>query len=449
MPPTILHAHEPLSNTEREALTRAEPRALRTFTPTQAVIAHSAGVYHWTPDGRRLYDFSSGVLVSNLGHNPRRWLQRFAKYMNWTPEMLFGAAEKYNRHVAFIAAWEVAPEGVDRYEFAKNAVTETQFDYTKASRPNWARGAVGATLFTFKTFSINYVEFMSRLPPRERAIALGVLFLLAGMSGMPGADDLDDVVDTVAQKMGYNWNNAAARHAWLVRTLGTGGADFVERGVSSALPLDVSSRLGMGNLVPGTGVLQKSNTSPVRDVQEFFGPAGSVVAGFRDVFDNAGSGKGIIDTALPLMPKMFKDLHQAVDMVQTGQYRDMKGRKVVDVDGVDAVLKGIGFQPNSVASPRRVERMLAQSAGMQRVIRQDISELWARGVAEQDAEKVASARTILREWNEKNPESKITMNPASIAQRVRAMRLTSADRLVKATPKDMRGALAAEMAVQQ
>ena len=363
--------------------------------------------------------------------------------------MLFGAAEKYNRHVAFIAAWEVAPEGVDRYEFAKNAVTETQFDYTKASRPNWARGAVGATLFTFKTFSINYVEFMSRLPPRERAIALGVLFLLAGMSGMPGADDLDDVVDTVAQKMGYNWNNTAARHAWLVRTLGTGGADFVERGVSSMLPLDVSARLGMGNLVPGTGVLQKSNTSPVRDVQEFFGPAGSVVAGFRDVFDNAGSGKGIIDTALPLMPKMFKDLHQAVDMVQTGQYRDMKGRKVVDVDGVDAVLKGIGFQPNSVASPRRVERMLAQSAGMQRVIRQDISELWARGVAEQDAEKVASARTILREWNEKNPESKITMNPASIAQRVRAMRLTSADRLVKATPKDMRGALAAEMAVQQ
>lgn len=363
--------------------------------------------------------------------------------------MLFGAAEKYNRHVAFIAAWEVAPEGVDRYEFAKNAVTETQFDYTKASRPNWARGAVGATLFTFKTFSINYVEFMSRLPPRERAIALGVLFLLAGMSGMPGADDLDDVVDTVAQKMGYNWNNTAARHAWLVRTLGTGGADFVERGVSSMLPLDVSARLGMGNLVPGTGVLQKSNTSPVRDVQEFFGPAGSVVAGFRDVFDNAGSGKGIIDTALPLMPKMFKDLHQAVDMVQTGQYRDMKGRKVVDVDGVDAVLKGIGFQPNSVASPRRVERMLAQSAGMQRVIRQDISELWARGVAEQDAEKVASARTILREWNEKNPESKITMNPTSIAQRVRAMRLTSADRLVKATPKDMRGALAAEMAVQQ
>lgn len=363
--------------------------------------------------------------------------------------MLFGAAEKYNRHVAFIAAWEVAPKGVDRYEFAKNAVTETQFDYTKASRPNWARGAVGATLFTFKTFSINYVEFMSRLPPRERAIALGVLFLLAGMSGMPGGDDLDDVVDTVAQKMGYNWNNAAARHAWLVRVIGVGGADFVERGISSMLPLDVSARLGMGNLIPGTAVLQKSNASPARDVQEFFGPAGSVVAGFREVFDNAGGGKSLIETASPIAPKMLKDLLQAFDMVQTGQYRDTKGRKVVDVDGVDALLKGIGFQPNSVAEPRRIERMLAQSSGMQRIIRQDISELWARGVAEQDAQKIESARSILREWNEKNPDSRIVMNPTSIAQRVRAMRLTSAERLVKATPKDMRNALAAEMAIQQ
>lgn len=363
--------------------------------------------------------------------------------------MLFGAAEKYNRHVAFIAAWEVAPKGVDRYEFAKNAVTETQFDYTKASRPNWARGAVGATLFTFKTFSINYIEFMSRLPSRERAIALGVLFLLAGMSGMPGGDDLDDVVDTVAQKMGYNWNNAAARHAWLVRVIGVGGADFVERGISSMLPLDVSARLGMGNLIPGTAVLQKSNASPSRDVQEFFGPAGSVVAGFREVFDNAGGGKSLIETASPIAPKMLKDLRQAVDMVQTGQYRDTKGRKVVDVDGVDALLKGVGFQPNAVAEPRRIERMLAQSSGMQRIIRQDISELWARGVAEQDAQKIESARSILREWNEKNPESRIVMNPTSIAQRVRAMRLTSAERLVKATPKDMRNALAAEMAIQQ
>jgi 4-aminobutyrate aminotransferase-like enzyme len=78
------HAGEPASNAVRDDLTRYEPRALRTYTPTQAVLAKSAGVYHWTPEGRRLYDFTSGVLVSNLGHNPTRWLGRFVGYMGWS-----------------------------------------------------------------------------------------------------------------------------------------------------------------------------------------------------------------------------------------------------------------------------------------------------------------------------------------------------------------------------
>lgn len=79
----IRHDHEPRSNEAREAIERGEPRSLRTFTPSQAVISRSAGVYHWTADGRRLYDFTSGVLVANLGHNPVAWQKRFMNYMGW------------------------------------------------------------------------------------------------------------------------------------------------------------------------------------------------------------------------------------------------------------------------------------------------------------------------------------------------------------------------------
>ena len=81
------------SNACREKITRSEPQALRTFTPSQAVFHRSAGIFHTTPEGRKLYDFTSGVLVANLGHNPRRWLQNYAKYLGWTPEMLFGTPE--------------------------------------------------------------------------------------------------------------------------------------------------------------------------------------------------------------------------------------------------------------------------------------------------------------------------------------------------------------------
>jgi 4-aminobutyrate aminotransferase-like enzyme len=79
----VCHPQEPASNATRAQASQVEPRALRTYTPTQAVIAHSAGVYHWTPEGRRLCDFTSGVLVANLGHNPRSWMRRFAGHMGW------------------------------------------------------------------------------------------------------------------------------------------------------------------------------------------------------------------------------------------------------------------------------------------------------------------------------------------------------------------------------
>src|SRR4051812_29024584 len=77
------HPREQSSNSNRELAARFEPRSLRTYTPTQAVLARSAGVFHWTPEGRKLFDFTSGVLVANLGHNPANWMTRFVDYMGW------------------------------------------------------------------------------------------------------------------------------------------------------------------------------------------------------------------------------------------------------------------------------------------------------------------------------------------------------------------------------
>lgn len=83
-------AGETESNRIRAAIAAGEPHSLRTYTPTQAVLSRSAGIFHWTPEGRRLYDYTSGVLVANLGHNPREWMRRFADYLGWTPQTFQG-----------------------------------------------------------------------------------------------------------------------------------------------------------------------------------------------------------------------------------------------------------------------------------------------------------------------------------------------------------------------
>ncbi len=83
MSTSIQHQGETASNAYRETIGRVEPKSLRTFTPSQAVIARSSGVFLWTAEGRRLCDFTSGVLVTNLGHNSTSWMDRFRRNMNW------------------------------------------------------------------------------------------------------------------------------------------------------------------------------------------------------------------------------------------------------------------------------------------------------------------------------------------------------------------------------
>jgi 4-aminobutyrate aminotransferase-like enzyme len=110
------HPHESASNEVRGLVTKYEPRALRTYTPTQAVLAKSAGIYHWTPEGRRLYDFTSGVLVANLGHNPSSWMRRFAAHMGWpAPDLRVPSAD-------FISALPMT---------AYNAITGVEIEATR------------------------------------------------------------------------------------------------------------------------------------------------------------------------------------------------------------------------------------------------------------------------------------------------------------------------------
>jgi 4-aminobutyrate aminotransferase-like enzyme len=77
----IQHDAEDRSNDDRQRLAEVEPKSLRTFTSSLAVLARSSGAYHWTPEGRKLADFTSGVLVANLGHNPTRWWHRVVEYL--------------------------------------------------------------------------------------------------------------------------------------------------------------------------------------------------------------------------------------------------------------------------------------------------------------------------------------------------------------------------------
>src|SRR5690606_37371981 len=137
---------------------------------------------------------------------------------------------------------------------------------------------------------VAYMELMSRLWSQgapgsaERkagrkavALMLAMVLLMGGGGGLPFMEDMEDLIAGIAQIAGYNSSTKKARQQFLIDTFGADASDFIERGVSGlpGVPLDVSGRLGLGNLIPGTGMfLDRSNHT--RDILELLGPVGDL-----------------------------------------------------------------------------------------------------------------------------------------------------------------------------
>ncbi|MAF09049.1 aspartate aminotransferase family protein [Candidatus Poribacteria bacterium] len=82
---------EPNANATRAALHRLVPRGHKTYTPTQLVVRKAAGCRLETVDGARLLDFSSGVLVANLGHVHPEFEARYAELVDGVPRNCYNA----------------------------------------------------------------------------------------------------------------------------------------------------------------------------------------------------------------------------------------------------------------------------------------------------------------------------------------------------------------------
>lgn len=368
----------------------------------------------------------------------------------------FALAEQFNRRVTFIAAYRtaVAEKMDDPAAFAERVINETQFVYTKANRPAWARGAIGGALFTFKTYSISYIELLSRLaksgPEGKRAalIGLAVLVLVSGLEGLPGAGDMDDLIDGLLQRLGFNFSTKQARREFLASIVGDGGAQFLTKGVSGlpGVPIDVAGRLGLGNLVPGTGLLLKKPDHG-SDVAELAGPAGSFGKQVATAAGAAASGN-LREAATALLPVAAANVVKAYDMANMGMYRDTRGRKVLDTDGFDAFVKAIGFQPTDVARVQQAAGEVQRTIDLVKMRETEIADRWARGIFEKDADAVREARAELAEWNRANPEARIAISDSQIVRRVKQMGMTRAQRIEKTSPKEVRAAVKAELQTQ-
>lgn len=368
---------------------------------------------------------------------------------------MFSLAEGFNRKLTFIAAWEIAQARGERnpYAFAVRSVNETQGIYNKVNRPNWARSTPGRVILTFKQYSIMYLEMFSRMakhggPEGKRAaiMMMAILMLAAGEEGLPFAQDVDDLIDTIGQLFGQDTNMKRWKRRNAHEILGKEFGDLLLYGVSSFLPLDLSGRLGLGNLIPGTGLLKPSSAANrTREVSEVFGPSAGMLTQIADAYDAAAEGNWG-KAAQNMLPKAVKDAAAGLEMAKKGYGTDTKGRKVTEVTKGEAALKGIGFNPTTMAQESRKTAPVYQDIALQKRTESSIVDQWAQALADGDQAGVAKQIKRWQDWNRDNPDTRININASQIRSKARQLGTEKDARLIKQAPREMRANIGLDLA---
>lgn len=362
---------------------------------------------------------------------------------------VFGIAEQFNRRTTFIAAWRTAVEEgmqVEPAVFAERAVNATQFVYNKGNRPRWARGPIGTVAFTFRHFSINYLELLGRMwqrggPEGKRAVlyALLTLFLVAGADGLPFVENIDDLLDGFLQRLGYNVSSREKRREFFASVLPDWLGEFASKGLSGlpGVPIDVSGRMSLGKPLPGTGLAVKK-ADHTRDVLEVAGP-------IADVAKRLGTATGQLLDAKPveavhtLTPVAVRNFTKGVDMLATGTYRDDKKNRVIDTTVAEGVMKMLGFHPASVALLNATSGDVIQAVSFAKLVKEELSDRMAQAMADGDEDARQLVREEVDAWNERNPDTPIKLDRVGLLRRMKERRATKAERIERAAPKNMRG----------
>jgi hypothetical protein len=370
---------------------------------------------------------------------------------------MFSVAENINRRTTFLSAFEMWTQAdaemqkkmrddtgaTDAFAFARRVVQETQGIYNKGNRPNWGRGAIGATALTFKQYSIAYLELLSRLPAQQKMLMLAMLFLVAGAGGLPFEEDAEDIIDTIGQAMGYNTNSKMFINEKVNDLLGETFGGLFMRGISAHGPFDIAGRMGMGNLLPSTSLFQRSESnSKVQQFAEVLGPIGSMVGNVMNAQTalQAGDVPAAVANAAPVA---IGNMMKGIKWAQDGKATDYKDRMTVDdITFTDGFFKAIGFNPRRVADEGRVARMVGQDVRMLRDVESDIVAKMAEAIAKGNEKKFQDALSEYEDWNEKNPNTPIKITRAQVERRVKEMNTERSVRQLKTIPKEARGAYA-------
>jgi len=397
-----------------------------------------------------------------------------------TENMLSGAAqmasypaqqlEMMNRVATALAGYRAerakGSQHLEAMTYADTLVADTHLNYAAANRarhlhPN-SFGGWGRVMFQFRAYQQgmlyllykNIADGLRGNSEARKSVAYlaGMQLATAGLAGMPVPGVLAVVIGMLYAGFTDDDDEQDLKEALyqgVKSALGETGARAVMKGIPAAMGVDVSSKVGMGNVASIAPYADDSKEGR-EIVKEYFGllaggPALGMAANWAEAVKAASDGDWLKATGFAA-PKALSDPAKALGYQLHGTL-DSRGNTILAADEIGAaetVIKALGFQPTDIARVQEQRRAFFEARGNRNDARAKLIAEYAH--ARMNGDDVASMRQAVQEFNQRHPDNRIsysTLEKAVANQRQRARDMRNG---VPVGKKDR--ALAAELGIE-
>lgn len=411
----------------------------------------------------------------------QRVTDKTAKMMEKTMDVsafMFGGIEQINRISTALATYRLATksdknlrnfqkfsevtmfhEGKMTPELAgEMMVYNSQFMIGKENRPELFRSGMMNVATQFMSFPLQYFGLWAKafrvagVDKKMGSILMGSMLMamiaFGGMMGLPWAENLRQMLAFASRTVrGYDYDLEYGVREAMLGYLHPEMVEIILRGgLSRAIGIDVSRRMGAGEILPFT-LMQG-------DLMAATGPFGGLMVDTAKRMHEAvklGDYPMLISSVIPLGPRyiveaMMGGYGEAMGY-EPRAIRTTQGRVMIPGDKVTGgarVWQGLGFTPEAVAKARREKRLLnfwkTQSRTLQDYYLSNLAKLNAQLYRTDDPNETASINqeidVLLNEVEQLNEEALKADAPQKVVNlQVKALRERTAVEVLGQIPR--------------
>lgn len=386
----------------------------------------------------------TGVIDKTLAHDLAGLAQEGAAY-NPVHSMimekvafLFHNAERYNREVTYMAAYDLArnkgKNHVQAVEYAHDLTWESHFDYSSGNKARFMQNDFAKVALMFRQFSLNMTYLLVRnahnslkgetpevktQARKQLAGVLGMHFLFAGAMGMPLFSVLGSVMEAVFDDEDEPWKFDAEFRNFLADMFGKDAGRILSHGIANETGFNIASRVSLDGLWIREPLKELEGRDKVAYwMEQLLGPVGGIAFSAGTAVDlwNEGHELRAVESAVP---KFVKDGLRAVRYGTEGA-KTLRGDALVESFSPQVLIaQAMGLSPAEL-----MERYEANGAikGIERRIkdrRQNLINRFALAYRLSDTSDLAAVKKKIVRFNAANPRARITYNTLMKSYRTR------------------------------